>query len=55
MTALERLLGLRADLLRPLDFNGAKTPELIGLAKETASGEVDLEAITNLDKRERIA
>ena len=34
VTALERLLGLRADLLRPLGFNGAKTPELIGTLSE---------------------
>ena len=41
--------------LRPLGFNGAKTHELIGLAKETASGELDLEAFTNLDNGEAVS
>ena len=41
--------------LRPLGFNRAETHELIGLAKETASGELDLEAFTNLDKGEAVS
>jgi DNA-3-methyladenine glycosylase II len=38
--------------LRSLGFNGAKTRELIGLAKEIASGQLDLEAFGNLDNEE---
>lgn len=48
----EDLSAAAPESLRSLGFNGAKTRQLIGLAKEIASGEVDLESLPNLNNQE---
>ena len=45
----EDLSAAKQSSLRSLGFNGAKTRELIGLAKEIAFQQLDLEPLANLD------
>lgn len=51
----EDLAVLKPASLRPLGFNGAKSRELIGLAKQIASGQLDTEWFANLGNREAMS
>ncbi len=51
----EDLAVATAASLRPLGFNGAKSRQLIGLAKEIVSGRVDPESFANLGNEEAMS
>lgn len=51
----EELAVTAPSSLRSLGFNGAKSRELVGLAKEIVSGQLDLESFANLGNEEAIS